>query len=158
MHHKFNYFTQFWNMIDLSSIILVIACMGCSFAEVDDETYVPLSAVAVLILWLWAFYFLRIFLDSAIIVAMIIEIVKEMVWFLIICSMAVLGFGNSFLIILWNQESEPGEHSFFQTQALSWAQMIGDFNFTNDFTTYWDLTLLYVIWFLHTILTLFMLL
>lgn len=158
MHHKFNYFTQFWNMIDLSSIILVIACMGCSFAEVDDEIYVPLSAVAVLILWLRAFYFLRIFLESAIIVAMIIEIVKEMVWFLIICSMAVLGFGNSFLIILWNQESEPGEHSFFQTQALSWAQMIGDFNFTNDFTTYWDLTLLYVIWFLHTILTLFMLL
>jgi len=39
-------------MIDLSSIILVIACMGCSFADVADETYVPLSAVAILLLWL----------------------------------------------------------------------------------------------------------
>lgn len=100
-------------MIDLSSIFLVIGCMGCSFADVDDEIYVPLSAVAVLILWLRAFYFGRIFLSSAIVVAMIIEIVKEMVWFLIIVSLAVLGFGNAYLIILRNEEYEPGEHKFF---------------------------------------------
>lgn len=100
-------------MIDLSSIILVLACMGCSFADTSDTIYVPLSSVAVLILWLWAFYFGRIFLSSAIVVAMIIETVKEMIWFLIIVCISVLGFGNSYYIILWNQPTEPGEHNIF---------------------------------------------
>jgi len=60
-------------------------------------------------------------MSSAIVVAMIIEIVKEMIWFLLIVVLAVAGFGNTYLIILRNEVVEPGERHFIQTEGLSWA-------------------------------------
>lgn len=52
---------------------------------------------------------------------MIIETVKEMVWFLMIVILAVAGFGNTYLVIMRNEEVVPGDHLWFKTQALSWA-------------------------------------
>lgn len=61
-HHGLNYFKSFWNMIDLISISLNFALMICAFVEIDEPTYVAISAVAIIIIWLRAFYFGRIFI------------------------------------------------------------------------------------------------
>lgn len=89
-------------MIDLSSISINFALMICAFIEIDEPTYTSISAVAVILIYLWAFYFNRIFLSTAVVIAMIVEIVKEMFWFLMVLVFFVLGFGMSFFILLRN--------------------------------------------------------
>ena len=93
---------------------------------------------------------------------MIIQIVKDMKMFLIILSISVFGFANAFYVIGWNDihDFTPfTENSILKTVAYAWSNLIGDFTFASHFPRYrTDYTILTFIWFLHTILSMFMLL
>ena len=91
----------------------------------DDKHYVPISTVAVFFFYLRLFYYLRIFRSTSVMVAMIIEIVLDMKFFLVVLLLTTLGFGNTFYVIARNADY------FFTGESLplaffySWEQGMG---------------------------------
>jgi len=59
-------------MLDFTSISLNTATICCGFAEIDEPTFIPLSAIAIILSWFRLFYFLRVFSGTAVLVSMII--------------------------------------------------------------------------------------
>lgn len=76
------------------SLLLNTAVVISDVSAISERRYVALSGVAVLFIWLRLFYFGRIFISTAAMIRMIIEITYDMRWFLIIFLIAVAGFGN----------------------------------------------------------------
>jgi len=160
MMYWIDYFTSFWNMIDMTSLIMNLIVIVANLLDWSNNIYYPLASITLLIMWLRMFYFGRMFFATAVLVAMIIQIVKDMKMFLIILSVSVLGFANAFYVIGWNDihDFKPfTENSIIKTVAYAWSNIIGDFYFTEGFPRWGaDYVILTCIWFIHTILSMFM--
>lgn len=89
MFHKLNYFISFWNLIDLISLILNGFIMIYDLSGGREQRLVTLQGIAVLFIWLKLFYFGRIFLSTAAMIRMIIEITVDMKYFLVVLLMAI---------------------------------------------------------------------
>jgi len=90
----FLYFKSFWNFIDILSIGLNILIILLDLIGLKDSSLVPILACAVLLMWLKLFYFGRIFVTTASMIRMIIEISLDMRYFLLILILTIAGFGN----------------------------------------------------------------
>ena len=62
----------------------------------------PIAAVAIFIMWMKFFYFLRLFKTTAPIVRMIMQIISDMTTFSFVLTIAVVGFANTFYILSLN--------------------------------------------------------
>ena len=62
----------------------------------------PIAAVAIFIMWMKFFYFLRLFETTAPVVRMIMQIISDMTTFSFVLTIAVLGFANTFYILALN--------------------------------------------------------
>jgi hypothetical protein len=69
------------------------------WVDVKHETFVIVSAVAICIMWLKIFYFGRLFLATAGIIRIVVEIIYDMKWFLVLFFMIIAAFTNSFYVI-----------------------------------------------------------
>ena len=87
-HEKWGYFINIWNIIDLVSLVLNIAIIICDLSDIDSQDLTTLMGIAVLFMWLKLFYFGRIFLSTAGIVRMILQITFDMRYFLVIFLLA----------------------------------------------------------------------
>jgi hypothetical protein len=117
-------------MVSLFTIGLTVASIVIDFMNLDYSKYfVPVTSSAVLMLWLKLFYFGRIINATATIVRMIIEICKDIIPFLIIMILFILGFTNAFYIIA--QNNGGGERFTSDNFALAimwtWSNGIGSF-------------------------------
>ena len=156
--YKLHYFKSFWNIVDLISITLNSFVCISEIAGLNDADLTTVTAVAVIFMWLKLFYFGRIFLHTASMVTMVIDITKDMKYFLIVFLLAVAGFGNCYLILARN---DPGDEentgsNYFRSFIYAYKQALGEFD-TDSFTGT-DKYLLYFIWFLNVIVTLIILL
>ena len=153
--HGLDYVRSFWNLIDLVSLLLNIVTMVCDLAGVRPEDVATLAAVAVVFMWLKVFYFLRIFNATASLVRMIIEIAHDMKYFFVVLMLAVVAFANAFYILTVNQPSVDAlvPYSF----VFSYRMGLGDFD-TDSFGETKDEILLWVLWFVNTLLINIMLL
>ena len=97
--HKIGYFKSFWNLLDLSSVIMNTAVVIMEFSGASFNNINRVSAVSVLILYFKVFYYLRIFFETGYQVRMIIEIVVNMRNFAVVFMLAVFAFGNSYYIL-----------------------------------------------------------
>ena len=94
LFHKLSYFTNFWNIIDIISIILnFTVCIG-ELVELNDPDLNIITSIAILVMYLKLFYFGRIFFSTASLVSMVIEITKDMKYFLMVLVLGIAGFGN----------------------------------------------------------------
>jgi len=109
----------FWNIIDVSSNIMVLAFVICDFSAVEFETGRSVSSVAMLLLWVKLFYFLRIFKPTASFMRMVSEILKDMSTFTFILFLAFFAIANSFYI-LDGGPSEKTERVSGETYSLTW--------------------------------------
>ena len=73
-----DYFFDFWNMLDLTSLGMNIAIVVLDWLDKSENLINALASVAVLMMWFKLFYFLRIFFKTAHLIRMIIEIVWDM--------------------------------------------------------------------------------
>ena len=159
--NKIGYFTSFWNLIDLSSLIMTLIVKIAFVLSWKEEIYYPLASITLIILWLRMFYFGRMFFQTAVIVAMIIQIVKDMKVFILLLGISTLGFGNAFYIIGRNDIYDRipfTQNNFIKTMGFAWSNIIGEFSFTKEFPEGNYYYILYCIWFIHTLMTMFMLL
>ena len=85
---KIGYFTNFWNLVDMISLLLNTVIIICDLSDIDSQDLTTLMGIAVLFMWLKLFYFGRIFLSTAGIVRMILQITFDMRYFLVIFLLA----------------------------------------------------------------------
>ena len=150
---KLRYISSFWNLINLLSIGLNVASISLDYQNTGESFYwIPVSSSAMIIMWLRLFYFGRIINATSTIVRMIIEISKNMVPFLVIMFVIVLGFTNSFFVIAtitYDDSPRFTTNNFFLAIAWTWRNGIGDFQ-PADFSANRYLHLCKVIWLLCT--------
>ena len=103
--HKIGYFKSFWNLLDLTSVIMNVAVIIMEFSSASFANINRVSSVTVLILYFKVFYFLRIFFETGYLVRMIIEIVIDMKNFVIVLLIAVMAFANSYYILGRNADA-----------------------------------------------------
>ena len=79
LEEKSEYFTTFWNVLDLLSLMLNIFI---SFADLvfsaEAKFLRPFVAIAALIMWMKLFYFCRIFDKTSGLIRMILEMTRDM--------------------------------------------------------------------------------
>ena len=153
IYHRLAYLKSFWNIIDLASLILNLVVVILDLVNKNTTDSNSVAAVAVLLMWVKLFYFLRIFSSTAYLIRMIIEIMIDMWYFVAVLMLAVLAFGNSFYILGWNDTNPSGPFcgdSFPLAFVLSWRMGTGDFD-TSTFNTP-DEILIWVLWFLNTLI------
>lgn len=85
---KLQYFMTFWNLVDMTSLLLNIIIVIMDLGEAKDQHINTLMGIAVLFMWLKLFYFGRIFTKTAGIVRMILQITFDMKYFLLIFLLA----------------------------------------------------------------------
>jgi hypothetical protein len=91
--------SSFWNLIDLTSTILVIIFVIMDLTEADYFDGRNLASVTVFFLWVKMFYFLRIFHPTAAFIRMITEVIKDMWIFTFMLIVALMAFTNAFFIL-----------------------------------------------------------
>ena len=120
--HKLNYFTSFWNMIDLSSLILNLFIIISDLAGMYSPQVTTFMGIAVLLVWLKLFFFGRIFYATAAMIRMVIEVAYDMKYFLLILLLTVIGFGNAYYIL-----ASSNENGYF-TGGTFWNAFIYAYN------------------------------
>jgi len=149
------YFASIWNIIDIGPCIilpgLVVANLFGAFDNVaTDEEGGHLEALSVsasaatLLLWLRFLYFLRIFEATGAYIRAIVEVIKDMKFFLLILMITMMSFGDSFKVMslanigletraeLSNQNDEDAsqfiEGGFFGSLFYAYLIGLGEFN------------------------------
>lgn len=134
--HKIHYFTSMWNLIDLCSLVLNLLVVIFDLTEtVAMEDMYNVLCVAVLIMYLKTFYFLRIFTSTASLIRMISEITYNMKYFAMVLVLACVGFGNCFLILARNAtDFDFSGGSLWRSVIFAYKIGLGDFT-TKGFET-----------------------
>eukprot|EP00347_Sterkiella_histriomuscorum_P005811 403355181 len=130
--HKREYIKSFWNLLDLTTVILAPLTVIMDLASVEPEYVRPFMAICNFIFYLRFFYFLRIFDASSHLVRTIIEITADIRYFLFVFFLAIIGFGGSFLILSNNNDPEKEGARFIESFPSSFIYSyrlgLGDFD------------------------------
>ena len=134
---KFNYFTDFWNLMDLTSLILNITYVFCELNNALSENSINLiGSVAVLLLWIKMFYWMRIFKPFAAFIRMIEAIVNSISVFSVMLILVLLAFANCIMVLQLNRHDTTLEPIFdgfteivpFDAIIHAYLTGLGDFN------------------------------
>ena len=158
LFHRMNYLSSFWNMIDLTSLLLNLFIQLIDFANLDESWYVTFAGMAVLFVWLKLFYFGRIFSSTATIIRIVIEITYDMKYFLLVLLLSIAAFGNWFYILARNNKEYPdfAGNSFLNSFLYSYIQALGQFDTTVFVGT--DKHMYFCIFFLNTMISMIVML
>ena len=99
IYYKIKYFTNFWNLIDICSLILNMFWVISDLCGLNTTKHIPVLACSVLIMWLKLVYFGRMLLSTAWMVRMMIGTVIDLRWFIFVFYLMMIGFSNVFFII-----------------------------------------------------------
>lgn len=157
--HKLEYFTYFWNLLDLFSVIMNSTVVIMNYAGASFQDTNRVAAISVLVLYFKLFYFLRIFFSTAYLVRMIIEIMLDMKFFITVLMIACIAFANAFYILGRKSDPDSGNlagDNVADAFIFSFKMGLGDFN-TDGFNTD-DEELLWIFFLLNTLIIMIILL
>jgi hypothetical protein len=102
------YFAGFWNMLDFLSLTSCGYYMYCSLAgELDDTTGFfnlnILGSIAVVMLWMKLFYWLRLFKPFSMFIRILSEIVKDIRVFSAMLFLCIAAFANVLMVLQDNR-------------------------------------------------------
>jgi len=157
IYYKVKYFTTFWNLIDLTSLIMNAFVLIADLSKLNLTKFVPVLACAVLLMWLKLVYFGRMFLSTAWMVRMIFAVIYDLGYFLFVFGLMVLAFSNSFFVISRNNSPQFTGGDMGEAFKYTYRTAIGDFN-TDVIPTNGYNVLIYIIWLLATFMLLIVLL
>jgi hypothetical protein len=87
--------------------------IGIDWATKDHVRFIRSSAVAIFIMWLKIFTFLRLFKWTNAIYRIVIEIIKDMISFLVLFFMIISAFSNSFYVLGHNDGKKEFQDESF---------------------------------------------
>ena len=61
LDQRLKYFANFWNAIDVLSLLLNLVTFVLDLAEINSQDIAVVASFAVLLMWIRMFYFLRLF-------------------------------------------------------------------------------------------------
>jgi hypothetical protein len=158
---KLKYFSTIFSYVNIITIGLAIATVVIDMTGTRERVFIPVAALGVIFMWLKLFFFGRIINSTSTIVRMILEISKDMVPFLLLVIIVILGFTNGLYIIAYSTDPDEGEgkimrftnNNVFLAITYTWQNGLGEFD-TSAFEDNYFTVLVYVIWFLWTFLIL----
>ena len=151
------YFWSFWNLLDLTSIALNVSVVAMEFFNTDYKHINRVSCISVLILYFKLFYFMRIFNSTAYLVRMIIEIVKDMKYFVWVLIIATMAFANAYYILGRNSSPHDGNLAGnLITDAFIFSYQMGIGNFQTDGFNTVDKEILWIFFMMNTLLVFFL--
>jgi len=106
------YVSNFWNIVDIASILVNIIVLVGQIAQMDIQTLNNLAALGVFLIWLKLFYWMRLFDPTAAFLRMITEILIDSVEFIIMLIICVLMFSSSLAVLNNNRTDEDDEPLF----------------------------------------------
>jgi len=135
-----NYFFSFWNIMDFTSLV---ACAGYVFCEctnaLSENQLNIMGSIAVLLLWLKLFYWMRLFKQFSAFIRIISEIIKDIQVFSAMLFLCLAAFANCIIVLQNNRkgtDSPPIFDSFtgiepFDAIIHAYLTGLGDFNKDN---------------------------
>jgi len=102
------YISDFWNMTDVCSMILnatiIFLCHAAQHTEsIDFKTIRLIASVAVFIIWLKMFFWMRLFESTSGFIRMLTETLMDIKVFMIMLLLCLFMFGNTTLILNQNR-------------------------------------------------------
>jgi len=144
------YFRSFWNIVDIIPIIIIITIftirshgiMANMNHETDEgkrnrELYAAMFSLATLLLWFKFLYFLRIFENFGFLIRAIIQVMKDMQFFIVILLLVTIAFGDSFKVMnvantedqgFISEQIKPNFSNFLKAVFYSYLIGLGEFN------------------------------
>ena len=123
---RLRWFFSLWNYLDIATIVLVINSLFQM--SHNGEPRIVLIVMTTTFLWLKAIFFLRsTFVSFAVFVGGILNIISDLIPFIVISSLILMAFGEIFAVTLLNERKEEcnvEDHS--------------EFNSMTDFCTFQD--------------------
>jgi hypothetical protein len=105
MLDKKNYISSFLNYIDL---IINMCCFMIPVLDLmgDMQRILrPVASTTLIIVWIKLFYYLRAYDSTSQLIRMIIEIVKDIRYFLLVLFIGIFGFAGGFYILQFGLSS-----------------------------------------------------
>ncbi|CAD7972208.1 unnamed protein product [Amoebophrya sp. A120] len=95
------YCTSVWNMLDVVLIVLNVLTFVAYIEPglMDDGYLIRGVTISILMAWIKIFYFCQPFRNVGSFIRMLIEIFVDIRYFLIVVSIALLGFGTAFFVL-----------------------------------------------------------
>mmetsp|Transcript_102001 Transcript_102001/g.140935 ORF Transcript_102001/g.140935 Transcript_102001/m.140935 type:complete len:374 (+) Transcript_102001:574-1695(+) len=98
--------SDIWSFVDISSIILNITILVLQVMEQDAETIRQIASVAVFLLWVKMFYWMRLFGPTAAFLRMIIEIIRDSMQFIVMFFICIFMFSNALFMLNANRDPD----------------------------------------------------
>ncbi|KAI8641625.1 hypothetical protein BD408DRAFT_444199 [Parasitella parasitica] len=130
-HSKPSYFVSLYNIIDIAAFVLPVVTFWQMLNDVSHLDEV--SSVSTLILWLHGILRLRVIPLFGITLEIIIQLVQSVYKVLIIMLLVIVGFTNSFVVLLSHRDD-----SFFQEQFEGSANLTDSGFAEENSVTYHD--------------------
>lgn len=89
---KLGWFRKVWSILDFLAMGLSLFYVIADFSGMSLFNLRSIASVNILLLWTKSFYFFRIFDHTAPMIRMILNVVKEIRWFLTIFLISVFAF------------------------------------------------------------------
>jgi len=132
----FSYILDFWNLMDVSSLILNATYIICELNQYLDENTINLiGSIAVGIMWLKMFYWMRIFMPFAAFIRTVQEIMSRIAVFTIMLLMVLFGFANCIVVLQLNRDEDMDPVfdsftgiTFFDSFIHAYLTGLGDFS------------------------------
>jgi hypothetical protein len=131
-----SYLFDFWNLMDVASLTLNATYIVCELNQYLDENTINLiGSIAVGIMWLKMFYWMRIFMPFAAFIRTVQEIITRIAVFTIMLMMVLFGFANCVVVLQLNRDEETDpvfdaftEVPLFDSFIHAYLTGLGDFN------------------------------
>ena len=129
------YFSSGWNLIDLANYSLCLAVLFFDLLGIQSYQR-PLASIALIILWIKLFYFLRVFDETSQLIRMIIEIVNDMKNFMIVLMIGIVAFTGGLYIMQQVVPETNDAHNFVGDNVVkafiyTYRLTLGDFQLDN---------------------------
>ena len=162
MSDPWAYFAGFWNMLDFLSLFASAYYMFCSITGDLDNTagwfsLNILGSVAVVMLWMKLFYWLRLFKPFSQFIRIISEIVKDIRVFSAMLFICIAAFANVLMVLDHNRTKEEGPIyepvlGFEPADALIHAYLTGLGDFNKDYYSNGDKVAVWIFFLLATLI------
>lgn len=132
------YFTDFWNILDFSSLVLCASYIGMELTGNTGNDVNVLGSISCFLLWIKLFYWMRIFKPFSAFIRIISEIIMDIRVFSIMLLFCLAAFANV-LMILDNNRDNPEDKNIapytgsfiFDAMIHAYLTGLGDFNKDN---------------------------
>jgi len=125
------YLSSVWNYVDIIPPVGIFTLVALFFLDIKgiEEIERQIQAVTTFFMWLKLLYFMRIFKNTGYLIRMIITVIYDMRHFLLVLLVALIAFGDTFLVIsLGNDEENQFTSGFINSIIYTYCVILGGFD------------------------------